>query len=452
MSTKHLGNPRSAALLVLLAAFGIAQEAGPILPFEGDPQPAHWDGVGAPGANLEGEPQAPEPGHLERDGSASDRFEAEGQKVEYSFEARAGELSLFELTTLSYERGAQATSVMRVLDESGQELARSRQSGGEAFNDFFEFVAPEDGDYRLRLRTQRSFFRYALVRHSGFQPHVAQARYEIGARERLFDYLAGSGDAVRYRVELAAGQELSLRALNLGEPARIVARAARRSALEAGASGGMMGMGSMGAMGGGRSARRTAEPDAGRMQPDAGRMKKGGRSAGRGRAGRGGMSDREGAAAGPRSQVPRLQVSLWKDDKRVASAPSDAAHFLRVPIDEAGVYEVRVEASGGAEGQDEGGIFELELARDVPAVEVGGSVADGEGASLGGMVLRFLREPELDATALVRTAEDGAWQAQLPPGEYFVMVMPRGPGDVHRLRTVIDGSRELHLIYDPPPR
>ena len=438
-------NPRTVALAVLLAAIGFGQEAGPILPFEGDPQPAYRDGVAAPGANLEGEPEAPEAGQLERDGSVSDRFEAEGQKVEYRFGARAGELSLFDLTTLSYERGAQATSVMRVLDEKGQELARSRQSGGEAFNDFLAFVAPEDGDYRLRLRAQRGFFRYALVRHSGFRPHVAQARYEIGARERLFDYLTGSGDTLRYRLELASGQELSVRALNLGEPARIVARAARRSALEAGSSGGMMGMGGMGAMGGGRGARRTAEPDEGRM-------KKGGRSGGRGRAGRGGMRAGEGASAGPRSQVPRLQVSLWKEGRRMARAPSDAAHFLRVPIEEAGVYEVHVEAAGGAEGLDEGGIFELELARDVPVVAIAGSVADGEGAGMGGMVLRFLREPELDATALVRTAEDGAWQAELPPGEYFVMVMPRGPGDVHRLRTVIDGSRELHLIYDPPRR
>jgi hypothetical protein len=420
-------NPRIEILLGVLPLLVAVQESapGPRLDFEGDPRPAYLLGPQAPNAILEGRPSAPQNGRIERNGQVSDRFEEEGQSVDYAFEAEAGELSLFELSTLAYERGAQAVSVLRVLDAQGRELRRSQQKGGEAFSDFFDFVAPATGGYSLQLVAQNRFFRYSLVRHSDFHSHVAGAVYAIGERERLFDYLRAPEEELRYALDLQEGEELCLRALNLGSPARLAARLERRAALLEPDEGGMMGMDS------GRG------KGAGMMAAPRGKSRKADRKRG---------SAREVA---PRSEAPRLSLSLWKDGERVATAPGDLAHFLSWRVPASGIHELRVTAKGGADSRDEGGIFELEVRRDLAKVPVSGSVADGEGEGLRGMLLRFLLEPELDPVALLRSGQGGEWGGDLPEGEYLVLVMPPGPGSRHPLRTVIDGARALHVVYDP---
>ncbi len=390
---------------VLAAVAAAAQEPPAPLPIPGDPSPAFRADPRAPGPDRTGEPIAPAGGRIDRDSFVADRFLAEGQRASHGFEARAGELALFELITYGYERGWQSAAEVVVHAPDGSELARARAEGGAAYRLFLPCLARADGEYRLELIASKQFFRYTLVRNSRFQTHDASATYSLERREQLFDWLADARDEVRYSLDVAAGERVGLRVLSASEALRRQVRQARRALLEGGAEAGAA-AGADGAM---------AE-----------------------RMGRGGaMSSMQGARAGADAPwSPVLEASIGGE------ALAEAGTWVRFVAPRAGFVDLRVRSGGG----EAGGIYELVIERDLPLVHVNGAIADGEGDSVALARIALYREPELDWMGTAESRADGGYEIDVPAGQYTVLVTREGLARPIVVRTAIEEDRELNAI------
>lgn len=167
-----------------------------------------------------GRPVLPEPRELERDAWVADRFTAEGQRVLYPFTAEEGELSLFDFAAWGYARAWDATGALAIQDGTGRTLLEHTTAGGSSWRDFVPFRAPAAGRYVLSLAARSSFYRYVIVRHSGYAPREPGERLGPLDDGLHHGYLLGGGDRARYAVELAAGEEVELKVLDTDEEVR----------------------------------------------------------------------------------------------------------------------------------------------------------------------------------------------------------------------------------------
>ncbi len=382
-----------------LAAFGRAQEPRAAIPIAGDPAPAYETDPRTPGPDRSGEPVAPPAGRIERDSHVADRFLAEGQRVVYDFDARAGELALFELTTCGYERGWQAQAELSVLGPDGKILAAHTVLGGTVFRVFLAFTAPADGAFHLELVASQQYFRYILVRHSRFTAHVPDALYALEGRARLFDYLADSGETVRYELEVTQGETIGLRVLPSSDASRRAGRLERRTSIQGQEAGAMA--------------------SGGRMSTGGGAMRMDGMRRG-----------------GDTPWLPELEAFL--DGEPVGPA----GHYLAFVAPRDGRVEVRVRSQAVGEG----GIYDLAIERSLPRFQVRGSVADADGEACAGRLVDFFREPEFDLVGTVQSGTDGGYEAAVPAGEYTIRVQSPGSAPPICVQAKIDANRELHLI------
>lgn len=335
----------------------------------------------------------PTGGEIGRDGALADRFTAAGQRASYAFEAREGEFSIFELAATGNARGWKAAAALRVLDASGRELATAADAGAVQFRVLLAFAAPAEGRYTLEVVPTEEYFRYQLVRHSGYVPHTVTGVADIGERERVHTWLAGQPASVRFRVPVRAGEELVVRV----EGTREEARAERRGQREA-------------ELGGVEEAMMS------------------------------GMRSR-----GPAAMERGAKAALFGQARLVVDAAPGLAQrgdtLARLVGERDGWLDVALIATS-----DRLALVDLVVERSPAQVEVSGALIDADDEGVPRAALEFLREHDLDVWCTTTTAEDGAWSARLPAGDWRVRVQ-RGEGPPIVLRLGITGpASDLALL------
>jgi hypothetical protein len=166
---------------------------------------------------------APSSGVIARDSAVADRFTVCGQSVSYGFEARAGELTLFDLETWGWERGWRSAARVRIVDAGGRVLLEEQRAGPMVYDHLTVFVAPSEGSFRYELTAVEQSFRYRLTRYSSYASHIGDGARALSGENVLSDYLATSAESVRYSIELDAGEEIWIKASN-ADPAGVAER------------------------------------------------------------------------------------------------------------------------------------------------------------------------------------------------------------------------------------
>lgn len=362
-----------------------------------DSRPMRGELPPLPGLELAGPRTAPAPATLERDAALADRFTAQGQSVRYDFTARAGELSIFELSAVGFARGWSAAATLRVLDADGNALAEERMEGGVQFRPLLAFTAPAEGAYALEVSAAREYFRYALVRHSGYAPRAAEP-VVVDGRGRVHGWLAGGDDVARFRVPARAGETLVLKV----EGTREEARQERRLELVAALDGRGAAMGGM-TMGGMR-----------------------------------GDSMRAMDGRGPASVFPALRLEV----PDLPAIESRGESFARLVPDEDGLVEVAVRTWPGAQAV----LFDLLVQRAEPVHPVRGIVVDADDEPCAGIELLFLREPDLDPWTRTASNAAGYYHVELPAGDYRVQLQRPGRQGAQLVRAGVARPTELNLL------
>lgn len=353
------------------------------------------------------EPQeapAPVGAALKRDGFIADRFTAKDMRVAYTFEAHAGELSLFHVGSWGFARGWTSTIGLRVLDAQGKVLLERERPGGAVHHLFEAFEAPAAGGYTFELSSPENGYRYTLVRHSHYTPW-GEDEVRALEGELLHGHLATAASRAGYALDLEADQAVVLRAELTHPQGENQARNLR-----------------------GRQALRVA---LGEPIEDAG-------------AARRGMSEaemrtlRQGGAA----SFPALALTVLDPDGNVLTAGRHAT-LLRAP--RAGRYAVVVHATS----RGEGGLFRLHAERNPELVTVSGYVADKDDDPIAGIRVDLLREPGFEALGSAVSSEDGEWTLAVPPGSYTVLLSRPGSERpaVERVQTRFDEDRAWNGIW-----
>lgn len=366
-----------------------------------DPRPAFDENPLPPGMALPpgGRTPAPRPADLPRNGYVAGRFTQEGQWVDYTFEAEAGELSLFDFATWGYARSWRSVASIEILASDDTRVSSLERGGETAYRSFLLFVAPHDGVYRYRLRAKEETFRFTVVRHSDYELGAKGPR-AFGDASVVHGQLADPSGFRTISLDLTAGEEVALRAANDHSLARKQKDNIRRRS------------------GGGGAARMEAPA----------RPSRGGREPA------GGASD-----TAPPADFPDLVLQVFLDGLPV----TEAAHFVLFTPEQDGTYVVQVRATSVGEG----GLYVVELERAPPRVEVTGYVGDEEDDPVPGVTLRFLREPSSDPMGEATSDEQGEYRLTVLPGTYTVHVGREAGGPTERVQANIEQTRELNVVW-----
>jgi hypothetical protein len=413
---RSTARPLSAALLILL---GCVSSAGPLASEAQDAAPPRaprvWDGRPAPGPYPappgiefpEGElPPAPAP--LGRDSAVVGRLTQEGQSAKLTFEAEAGELSLFDLTAYGYARGWDSTSQLVVRDAAGEVLAQQPCKGPALFSDFLPFTAPSRGAYTLDVVAQEHYFRYLVVRHSSYhaaEPGETFTLADVGdvvahgwtgrGPEKAGDPSPASSN-MRFVVRGEPGAPLALRA----EPTSERGWKHKRS-LRAGAAAVTAGL---------VDARRLEQRMDPRLRED--------------------------------HSFPDFTVKVEVHEPAGAVLAEGGFNAL-VRFPPSGLVLVTV----GQSSDGPGGLFDLFVERSVTLLPCTVRVGDAEDEPVADVDVVLLREPALERIARGKTASDGTVTLEAPPGGYTIVYRP--PGRVPTAtRTAFDGSEVVNVGVD----
>ena len=343
---------------------------------------------------------APAAGALGRDQTVGDSFGDEGQRVAYAFEAEEGELSLFEMECWGFSRGWSSVAGVRILDEEGTLHLERELGGGPRYGGFVAFRAPRAATYSLELSSRLAWYRYNLVRHSGFQVQLPHERYQLAPEQDLaHGYLARGGESMRYALPVSAGERV---VVTIEHPRRFHQHPMNR----------------------GRETKlERALSDAHRDAPDLDGASR--------------VNERSRATDG---DAPRPQWALRVVGER-APTRSRAPRLDHVARED-GLLAFDVVSSGLSEGA----IFVLRIERSPQLHAVTGRVGDEEDEPVEGARLVFLLEPSLAEVAEAVTDAEGEYALELPTGDYSVLLVGGTRASMERVRTRVEGERELHLV------
>lgn len=369
-----------------------------------DAQPACVPMPVAPSTQRPRPGDAPTPTEIARNASAGARLPEVGDRAAFGFDSEAGEQSLFEIAGFGYSRAAKGKVLLSITDDAGQVLWQTERQVGTQWRDFAAFLAPRAGRFTYAVTAVEEAWRFVVVRHSDFAPLGAEP-LDLEGRARVHGFLP-SGDAVaRYRVPVRAGEELALKLAGTREEAR---EEARRGAVDAAAM-------------------------AAGMKPSAGM--------------RGEAAKTARGAPAPLFQTFELEVR--QGDAVLASVGPYAR--VRVPAD--GVLEVRVRARRPiAAGTEGGGLFDLEVRRDLAPFEIEGVVVDSEDRPLGNVELLFLLEPDADPVYRTRTDAKGHYRASVFAGDLAVQLAGDRRAGQSAIHVHVDAARTLDLVFVPGAR
>jgi hypothetical protein len=376
-----------------------------------------WEGQPAPGPYPvppgvdfpEGEP-APAPAPLGRNSAVVGRLTQEGQRAALTFEADAGELSLFDLTAYGYARGWDSTSMLVVRDAEGTELAEQPRKGAAQFSDFLPFTAPRAGVYTLEVIAAEHYFRYLVVRHSSYRSAEPGEEIELADAGDVVVHGWTSGPHQVATNGTPAPTDTEMRFLVRGQPGAPLALRAEptiergwkhKRSLRAGAAAVTAGL---------ADARRLEQ----RMDPRQ-------------------RDDRS---------FPDFTVKV-EDSEHAGTTLAEGAFsaFLRFPA--SGVVLVTV----GQSSEGPGGLFDLFVERSLALVPCTLRIGDAEDESVAEADIVLLREPTLECIARGKTTADGTLTLEVPPGSYTVAFRAPGQGPSVE-RTVLDGNNVVNLGVD----
>ena len=345
---------------------------------------------------------APEAGRLAPDGGVAANLGDEGHTVQYAFEAEEGTLSLFELECWGFSRGWSSSAGVRILDEEGTLHLEREASGGARYGAFIAFRAPRSASYRIELAARSSWYRFYLVRHTGFVGAKPNARWDLGQLERAHGYLEQGGASARYSLPVRAGERISIGLTQLRpfheNPANNQREALLRSALQESAR--------IPDLDHEHSERRARAIDSDEIDLPLRPLY---------------ALRIAGSAEAGRSSAPRLEFTAAQDG--------------RLDFDVLG------------HGRSEGGIFELRIERDAALHRVSGRVGDPEDEPLANVELAFLLEPSLAELGSATTDAEGEYALELPAGDYSVVLAGGTRASIERVRTrVADAALELNLV------
>jgi hypothetical protein len=388
--------------------------------------PPAWPAV--PPIPARGEaPPVPSGGFLYRNGSAADRFGAEGQKAVYTFEAEPGEFSLFEVECFGMSRGWAATVAVRVLDASGAVLAETERAGGTTFGTVLPFTSPARGTFRLELEARAQAVRFVVVRHSDHEARRLGDLLLLDGVDEAFGFLAARGDEAHYAVVAPPGERVVVTVLPLREPHQGALFGAREALVRS-----LVGERRQGP---GVALRRVL------AEPRARQAERGGERGEAGREGREGRESRDGRGATFDTPWPGLVVPV--ED----GPPLPPTQRLELVADAENLARFAVVRRDG----DRGGLFHVTIDRAPVRAAVRGRVGDESDDPLAGVEVHFLLQPTLDLVESVVSASDGTFEVRLPHGDYSVLTFDGASRRVERVLARIGGDQELNLVRSVPP-
>jgi len=131
-----------------------------------------------------------------------------------------------------------------------------------------------------------------------------------------------------------------------------------------------------------------------------------------------------------------FEFTIHLDD--VELVPHQRATWFRAP--RRGTYAIRVatHAPGAA------GLFDLEVQRRVRRIPLCGSVRDREDVGVAGACLTFQHGIDRDVIGFVRTAADGSFAIDVPPGRLRIRV--DGVPNPTEIDAVVDEARSLVIV------
>ncbi|MEM7308301.1 MAG: carboxypeptidase-like regulatory domain-containing protein [Planctomycetota bacterium] len=387
------------AVLTCAAACATPGDVAQLVPY-GDQAAAPVQVPTAPGIGAARGDAVPAGGTIGRDAALADTFTAEGQAVEYRFDSGAGELSIFELEAWGLSRGWSSVAGVQVLAGDGSVLREVERPGGTRYTCVVDFVAPQDGEYRLRIEAIREHYRYTLIRHSGLVRPAEGARLALGQHELVYGFLADAEDRARFALPLAAGERVLLRVAPLRENHEEDLHKKRGGQLTTFVT-------------------RGETP---------------------------GLPDVDGLIDGLRARIrERGNTPSYPFFGLAAGASPYGADrpLVVLQADEAGDYPVDVVARDDSEP----GIFRLTIERSPELGRVRGRVGDIDDEPLAGVRVQLLLEPDLVLVAETDSDAEGLFASDVPVGDYTVLFAVDEASPAARARTHVADETELNLIY-----
>jgi hypothetical protein len=130
-----------------------------------------------------------------------------------------------------------------------------------------------------------------------------------------------------------------------------------------------------------------------------------------------------------------FQFTLTSKNGLLSSASTFA--LVRPPKGELGI-EINALHPG------DGGLFDLEIVRSPPLVELDGVVVDRDDLPLASHEIEFLREP--DRVGSCATGPGGRYEASVLPGELTIRVRRKGGNATHDIHVHVDASQSIDLL------
>ncbi len=331
-------------------------------------------------------------GDLTRNASVVGRLPEPGQRASFPFQCEAGEQSLFEIAAFGYTRASDGHVRLAIEDDSGKVVWQSERDVIVTWRDFVAFTAPTAGTWTFSLTVLQGGYRFVLVRHSDY-PALGDGPLDVGSRALVHGHLPNAESVARFLVPAKAGEELALKLTGTREEARVEAR---RGATD---------MSTM-------MSRMDSKKDVERMMGNS------------------------------KLLFQTFDFEAFADG--VSLGPLGTYLRLKAPRD--GTIEVRVRAHQRSLG---GGLFDLEVERELDLLRVSGVVVDSEDQPLANVEIVFLREPDADPVGRARSNERGEYETSVLAGNLAVQMICGPRAAQQSVRVQVTAEMALDLIFQP---